>query len=572
VTRVGAALVLALAALLAGCAGIPSTGPVERVGPVAPADRPPFVDVVAPGPQPGDTEIAIAEGFLLAMASYDPGYGVAREYLTAEAAARWRPQDGITVFDTTGAAQDASRPGMVRLDLPIVGRVAADGSYWRAVPEERQPLDLAMRQVDGEWRIVSPPEGVVMTSFDFDREFRSYSRHLFDPRYEVLVPDPVLLPRTGNLTTLLASALLSGPSRWLAPAVKTAVPEGTALGTPSVPVELGVARVDLTAPAAAASPQARDRMAAQLAWTLAQVDGVEAVQLTVGGAPLVLPDAADGVRRVDADPQYDPAVIGPGTVVHAIVDGRAVSVGQGDPEPVPGPFGAEVALRSVAVAVDGRRLAGVTSDGRRLLAVDVGPAGQVVEVAVGSDLSAPSFDRLGVLWAVERRPSGGVVVAFGLDGSPVPVRLEPAAPVDVLAVRPSLDGTRAALLVRSAQGAQAGGTLATAIVQRTDEGIVLSGIRSTQASVQDVVDVAWYSPTSVALLAEAAGTAGHQPYVLDVAVGEPVARGPVVDAVSLAAAPGRQLVVATEAGRLLRQDVVLRWGDIGAGAAPAYPG
>ena len=43
----------------------------------------------------------------------------------------------------------------------------------------------------------------------------------------MLVPAPVIVPLSGSgLATLLVSTLVSGPTPWIAPAVRTAFPEG----------------------------------------------------------------------------------------------------------------------------------------------------------------------------------------------------------------------------------------------------------------------------------------------------------------------------------------------------------
>ena len=63
--------VLVLAVALAGCSGVPTTGPVERVS-AAPGRLNPGVEIAPAPPGRNATAITVVEGFLHAMASYQP--------------------------------------------------------------------------------------------------------------------------------------------------------------------------------------------------------------------------------------------------------------------------------------------------------------------------------------------------------------------------------------------------------------------------------------------------------------------------------------------------------------------
>jgi len=67
-------------------------GPVVEGRPAGEPLPPPNVAVLPTGPRSGDDPVAIVEGFLSSMASYEPGYPTAREYLTPTAAAGWEPE------------------------------------------------------------------------------------------------------------------------------------------------------------------------------------------------------------------------------------------------------------------------------------------------------------------------------------------------------------------------------------------------------------------------------------------------------------------------------------------------
>ena len=71
----------ALSLLLAGCASVPTSGPVAHHTPqAASVDGGVRVDPLPPSE--GASQLLIVEGFLHAMSTYQPGYAVARQYLT----------------------------------------------------------------------------------------------------------------------------------------------------------------------------------------------------------------------------------------------------------------------------------------------------------------------------------------------------------------------------------------------------------------------------------------------------------------------------------------------------------
>jgi hypothetical protein len=436
----------------------------------------------------------------------------------------------------------------------------------------RLDLDLRLEQVDvagsPEWRITTPPAGVVLSDFDFEREFASYDLYFFDPQYQVLVPDPVHVPRSGSVTTLLAEALLAGPSDWLAPAVGTAFPDGVALDVRSVPVSGGLATVALTPEAAEAPPERRDQMAAQLSWTLRQVPDVQQVTITSGGVPLV----GDGTTPapVDTYERYDPAVLPRESAVFVVAaEGVVASSRGGPPRPVGGPLGAgDPVVRSVAVdPARGSRGVAVDESGTQLLTAGFGPDDTLTVLLEGADLAAPAWDRTGLVWSLDRGTGGLTVVdpaTAGAAAVSVPAEGGPEQRPEQLAV--SLDGTRIALRV--------GGRVWLGLVLRDPAEpltVRLDGLREVPLDETPVLDVAWADPSRLAVLQQAPEQ-DPTASVVETSGARSLSRGTVPGAVALAAAPGQPLVAATEDGRLLRLDIVLRWAPFGEGGAPAYQG
>jgi hypothetical protein len=577
----GAVLVVLIAS--AGCVSVPTDGPVVEGRPAGEPVPPPNVSVIATGPRPGDSPLAIVEGFLSSMASYEPGYPTSREYLTPEAAAAWQPETGIAVYGAGEGSRNVSATEEgVKIALRLEARVAQDGSYTPAEAGSRLVLDLSVTQVDGEWRIESPPDGLVMAAFDFNREFAAYASYFFDPEFSVLVPDLTYLPVRGNLPTLLVEDLLDGPTEWLDPAVRSALDPGVSLTSGAVVLAGTVAQVDLSSQVAISPPEQRDRLAAQLAWTLRQAPGVAEVAVLSNGQPVPLPSTATGVVSAEEFAYYDPAAVPAGDLLFAVADGRAVSVVGESAEPVAGPLGTGGPFRSVAVGLTGTRAAAVSADGRSVTLAGLTDGSTAVSQQLGTDLAAPSFDRQGRVWLVDRERETSRVVLLVDDADPIDVKAGALTQVRVQRMQVAPDGVRIAAVYESAGTSR----LLLALVLATGDGAVTIGqVRDVPLEQAQPVDVAWASATAVAVLAADSGEV--QPFLVELANAELSSRGQVAGAVSLAASPGQALVIGTAPadsptddaavldGRvpaLVRQDALQEWVPIVEGAAPTYAG
>ncbi len=52
---------------------------------------------------------------------------------------------------------------------------------------------------DGEFRIAGPPDALIVPQSWYAQRFRQVSLYFFDPTSQVLVPDPVFVPRNADL-------------------------------------------------------------------------------------------------------------------------------------------------------------------------------------------------------------------------------------------------------------------------------------------------------------------------------------------------------------------------------------
>ncbi len=584
--RTRRALLTALAPLLAalaGCAQIPTSGPIEEGEPVRLEDPVPDVRVVAGPPQQGDSRLEIVRGFFEAMASYAPDYETARLFLAPGVRDAWRPQAGVTVYDGSAGLPVVHTDGQgVLVSAPLVARIGRSGAYERAVPGSSMRLQLSFTRAAGEWRIDEPPQGLVMSAYDVDREFVGYNRYFFDPSFEVVVPDRVYLPINANTATLLVQSLLDGPTRW-APAVRSAFPAGTRLQVASAPVVDGVVQVPLSADGARSTRAQREAMSAQLAWTLRQVPGVTAVRAIIDGVPLVRSDDDSGVLTVDSWQRYDAELFVGGAQSYAVERGRVATLTRGVLRPVEGPFGDRgSSLRSVGAGLGGDApLAAVSSDGTKGWLADAEPQARARVVLSGSDLAAPSWDRTGLVWFVDRgapRPLR-VFDAGNPDGGGrerirrQPIRAPALAGEDVRALRVSRDGVRVAVVV--SEGGSEHLLLGAVLRDAPPEGrrpLQLIGLRTVPLPFTSIRDVAWANRDQVAVLARARGEELPQVFLVEVGGPSVDSLGAISRPVSLAAAPQRPFLLSTADGTLYRLDDTIGWKSVTAATAPAYPG
>lgn len=576
-------MLLAATLLASGCVSVPTDGPVVEGRPAGEPVAPPNVSVIVTGPRPGDSPLAIVEGFLSSMASYEPGYPTSREYLTPEASAAWQPESGIAVYGAgEGSRNVSATDDGVTIALRLEASVASDGSYTPAEAGARLVLDLAVTQVDGEWRIDSPPDGLVMTEFDFNREFAAYASYFFDPQYSVLVPDLTYLPVRGNLPTLLVQDLLDGPTEWLDPGVRSALGPGVTLTSGSVVLSGTVAQVDLSSQVALASSEQRERLAAQLAWTLRQAPGVAEVAVISDGRPVPLPTSPTGVVSADQFAFYDPAAVPAGDRLFAVADGRMVVVSDDVATPVAGPLGSTGPFRSVAAGLTATSAAAVSADGRSVTTAGLTDGSTAQAVELGADLSTPSFDRQDRVWVVDRdgETSRVLLLDDGPEARQVPAGALEEVRVQRMQVAP--DGVRLAAVYES-EGVS---RLLLALVINSRDGETRIGrVRDVPLEQVEAVDVAWASATALALLG--ADAEDVQPFLVEMANAALSSRGQVAGAVSLAASPGQALVIGTAPAQrpsadsaaaddavptLLRQDALQEWVPLLEGSAPTYAG
>lgn len=553
--------VVVLLLALSACSTVPSSSPTVRItqAPVRPAEH---IGIEPLPPDRGSTPEEIVRGFLDAAASSVPGHPVARQYLSPAPAGTWSDEAGITVISPDYATVTTDS-GTVEVTASLIGTVDTRGVFAVSGPGvfNRQ---FTLKQINGQWRITDPPDGLVILEPDFQRLYDARAAFFLDPTGTRVVPDPRYLITGEAQPTALVERLLSGPSAGLAAGVRNPL-AGVHLRR-TVTVNNQTAVVDLTGLATDPAPLLSE-VCAQLVWTLAQLR-IRTVQVLVDGEPVrVAGVPAD--QTVDDWASFDPDALPVDAVGHYLDHGALRTVTKG--EPAPGPAGKGVyGLSSAGVWADARTgalsfLAGVHSSGGSA-SVLAGPYGGALKpVLTGSTFTTPTVAATRAeAWVVR---DGTSVVRVPAAGNPQAV----AAPTlpglgRTLDLELSPDGVRAAAVVDGPEGP----TLYVGTVVRAEDGeVALRDLRQVAPSLSRVVDVAWRDSGNLLILAGDAGQDRIVPYEVGVdgwGLTSVPTSGLPSQPTSIGAAPTRQPLVS--AGGNIWQLAGGTWITLVRGAAP----
>ncbi|MFD4788203.1 LpqB family beta-propeller domain-containing protein [Streptomyces sp. NPDC058459] len=608
------------AVLLGGCASMPDSGDLRNVESTPRQDTGVRVFAVPPAQDASASEIM--QGFLEALTSDDPHYDTARKYLTAQAARGWRPEDSATVLadgpgimaETPPSGREPTTGRTYVLAGTRVATVDAQQAYAPAHGDFQAKVHLTQDPKSGQWRIDAPPEGVVMGKSDFQRNYTSVDKYYFathtkagatgDP---VAVADPVFVRSKVDPMTQLVRSLLSGPTNWLGPVVRSSFPTGTALrnGTTGLaPDDENRLTVPLNAKAARVGPARCTEMATQLLFTLRNLaPTLESVDLRgPGGNQLcdLTESRADSVawHASAQSPDYLYFLDGK----HRLIRLPAAGAGTGG-TPVPGVFGdGTKEFGSVAVSREEDTAAGVSADGRSLYVAPLSAAAPLEPPVLtsqgpteGNRLSRPGWDARGDLWVADLNPARPrlYVVPQGT-GKPVAVTL-PELPGPIRDVRVAADGARVALVVEAKGGKQSlligrieGGDSVSADDDGSDGagGVEGSGDDSAEApavvaprpvvpDMELVTAMSWAGDSRLVVVGREQGGVGQMRYVQ---VDGSVLEGPAPAALSrvkaiASAEDDRVPLVAYSEDGIVRLPSGAQWQKVDKdGTAPVYPG
>ncbi|WP_427884917.1 LpqB family beta-propeller domain-containing protein [Kribbella sp. GL6] len=507
--------------LLGGCATVPTKGTIRQGERAGSAPDLGGVGVEAKPPRANVGDMSIVSGFLEAM-SDSQAYDVARQYMTPAAAGSWKPESQTVVYDQQPDSLTRKADG-IQLTAKKIATINDRGEWIPAPAGAKADFFFKLKKVNDQLRVDSVPQGAYLGSNQVDLKLAARDLYFFNQTKDVLVPDPVYLPQnlpSGQAATQIIQELLKGPTSRLGNGVVSAAPPGTEVQV-SVPVDLGVANVALNDTAGSLRDQDRQLLAAQIVWTLNQLN--LRAKITVGGAPL-LPDYPE-VLPFPTFNTFDPQVPGASmTKLYGLLKEVPQRItgqdGSTDVSAQPlnnSPLSLSKA-QSFAVTLLGDAGAIVTSDGHDVVYGSLDPPGKddkkKSSFKVDGKTLPPSFDKEGNLWVLDRADSGHPRLRVrNQDGtfSPVQTDFKGDTPV-TLRIAP--DGVRVLLVMQSAATKQ--NYVETATVQTTNGGkdLVLGAFRPLQLDLTSISDAAWSKAGFIVI--GASGTARRQIWSVNV--------------------------------------------------------
>ena len=500
-------VVLALLMLATGCVSMPDSGPVHNADTSADSSGAEASSIDAVPPAPGAPAADIVNGFINAMSAWPIDIGAARQYLSQEAASAWNPDQGTITFDAALPPQVSGNVATV--DLQGAEQLDASGAWQGDLPDDEQQLTFHLTAEDGEFRITDPRDALIVRDSWFAQRFIQVSLYFFDRTGRILVPEPVFVPRGGQLASTLTNRLLEpgedlqGISRTYLPTVDAGL---------SVPVsDQGIAQIDLGGSnSGPPEDEDLDRMLAQLGWTLRQVPGIRALRVSIGGEEL-RPPGGDNQYAVSEGSQYDPSGSGANTLLYGLRDGLMVYGEPDSIDPAAGPFGEEdVGLRSISVNLDATTAVGVSADGTSLLSAPVlDQSGEQPRTIARdrTDLLPPTWDFTDRLWVIDNTARGARVAYRENESGPLhPVRVPGVSGRRVRAFLISRDGTRFVAVVRGRDGDE----IRAARIQYDGQGVVTGAGATRHIPLEGVegahiTGIAWTSPTSIIVVRPISG-------------------------------------------------------------------
>jgi hypothetical protein len=492
---------LAVGMAVTSCATLPTNGSVAlHTLPGADGQAQHGVQVDPVPPRPGWSAAEVVYGFLAASAAFDNHqHAVARKYLTPRFNRKWSPGWAATIIDSPKVnplqpPAKFSNPGPPTRVLELTGKRFATlqtpgqdqaGSVVMSpgVPKYRFLLVPRARgwridsNIDSNLKPVSPTL-LMLTSTDFARDYLPRNLYFYSPRGDALVPDPVYIPQTSPESEVngLVKALIHPrppsswppPSSWLWHAATTAFPAGAKLIGAQVVGGIK-AVIDLGGAAARADLDERERMAAQLYWSLTYspyatqyASSIKSVVLEINNRPVKSPTtSASLLPRSPSSSLYYQAYSAQEPEVAALL------VGSPTPVPLPLPAGlGNIAFTTMAVSTQphvppviagcaGRSLYLIKLTAAIQDAAKLSAAGKLTTVRkrLPAGCSSLSWDNSGNLWITAKSqalvlPTAGATTLSkaALVDVQVP-QLSTANPPAIPTLRVAPDGVRVAMIV-----------------------------------------------------------------------------------------------------------------------------
>lgn len=450
---IASVFMVSLLSFTAACAQLPRSGEIKTGPNVEAGLETDYLYYSPSGPSDGDSQEEILLGFMNAGTGPQNDYQVAREYLADKFNTQWRPNQEVLVQD--------GRPIITLTDsnsatviVPISATINERGQY-QAVPiGTTRTVEIGFEQVGENWRINRAPNLTMVIRPVFDVVFKAYAVYFFDNQLKHLVPDVRWFPSRASTSTRLVNALIGGPSEWLQPAVRTAIPTGTRLTLSSVTVANGIASVDLSSRALRASELNKKLMQVQIRETLLQLNSVYSVQVTIERGTLAAPSWGYASAQLRTT---SPIALIPEGLVH-------LGASQTNTIESANELIENVSATNFGINVDEKIIALTGPDGIYQARVDR-PTEEPKLLVSGDRYLAPIVDADGFIWIAPVSGNRSIIV-FNSDGVRVPFLSSWLAGSDRLSFSISSEGSRLVTVT----GTRANSQVRVAAIIRDDAG------------------------------------------------------------------------------------------------------
>lgn len=525
---------VALAVLfMTACAGLPTSERVDEGNPVVgqPLQNP----VVLPAAPEQDAEPnRIVDGFVRANAGFRDDHDTAQLYLTPELADQWRPTSAVVIYD--GEPQvDRSSDDRVRVTVDLVGTLDSGGRLVEADEDAEWHGDFHLQQLDGQWRVASFPDGfgLLLSSTEFSGQYTQRPITYLSTLGPEYIMDRRWFPNydQGGLPTALARAQLQPVPEYLDGAVEHGFPSQTELAGAGVPVDPGtfLATIELTGAGTSVTDEQMEWMWVQLAKTLTGASGVSTVSLRSAGYPMTIEGVEDSLG--------DPSELGysdterpvPFALLRVLDTLQPVSPDRFDlrsynfPPELDPPQLPSIGLRWVDLATDAgvTEFAAVSFDRAHLARWEGGESEETVMTAIGTGLTAPSYDGVGGLWVAGQATSGPMVWWIDRDIDPGQVVARSVSMEwlenegdqwEVGAFRVAPDDTRAVIYLQDPESDQS--RLGITAIVRDDDGqpVSLTPPMWVAEPLASVSSIAWEDQDNLLILGQREQDSADVPY------------------------------------------------------------
>jgi len=493
--------VVAALGLLVGCTSIPTAGPVMSAD-ISSGVEAGDVDFLPPGPSAGATQDDILAGFIAAGAAAQDNYRVARSYLALATRDTWNPNTSVLV-QSGEAVISVESNSLASYVVPVSASIDEFGQYFAGAPNTSQTLDFRFVREEGQWRISSLPDGIVVSEAAFAEAFGSYRLYYFSAGYRELVADVRWFASRGEVSAKIVRALLAPPTFWLDQgATVSAFPEGTGLAVTPLLVVDGVATVDLTTQVLATDTVTRSRMLAQLDASLQQVQGISSAQISVNQVALVIPEGDEEGPTLASG--RDPRLV-------VLTNRRFGYLQGGQVQQIPGLSAAVASMIPESIfysATDNEALV-TREDGLWR----VGSVGEPVLLDERLDLVRAIVDSCGYVWSSTQASSADMVRIIDAEGAVSSLPIDIGSESRLVSFELARDDTRLLLLVQTETGVRA---LLAAVTRDSDcRPESLSEFVELGPLAGVGVDGAWIDDSSVAVVVKDALTQSGEVVVFD---------------------------------------------------------